>query len=175
MAETLSALAMPLVAGLAGLIMLFGKKDYFTAFTEGATEGLRTAVKLLPTLVALMVAISMLNASGAVELLARVLSPIADAIGLPTELLPLLITRPFSGSASTAAYSALLETVGPDSFSGLCASVIFGSSDTVVYVISVYCSSVGIRQTRWAFPCAFAVMLFCIFFSCFLCRMWFFG
>jgi len=60
--------------------------------------------------------------------------------------------------------------VGADSFTGLCASVILATSDTVVYVITVYFSSVGIRRTRYAFPVAFAVMLFCIFFSCFLCR-----
>jgi spore maturation protein B len=121
-----------------------------------------------------MVAVSMLNACGIIDLLSEHLSPLAQKIGLPSELLPLLITRPFSGSASTAAYGKLLEEVGADSFAGLCASVIFGSSDTMVYVISVYFSSVGIRHTRWSFPCAFAVMLFCIFFSCFLCRLWFF-
>lgn len=174
MVELLASLAMPTVAMAVGLIMLVGKRDYFHAFTEGAMEGLGTAVRLLPTLTALMVAIAMLNASGAVEMLSRILAPVADRIGMPSELLPLLITRPFSGSASTAAYTSLLSRVGADSLAGLCASVIFGSSDTVVYVISVYCSSVGIRQTRWAFPCAFAVMLFCIFFSCFLCRAWFF-
>ncbi len=174
MMEQLSSLMMPLVAALAGGVMLFGRRDYFRAFTEGAREGLHTAVSLLPTLTALMAAISMLNASGVVAWLSRFLAPVANAIGLPTDLLPLLITRPFSGSASTAAYADLLNRVGADSLAGLCASVIFGSSDTVVYVISVYCSSVGIRRTRWAFPCAFAVMLFCIFFSCFLCRLWFF-
>lgn len=175
MGEVLSALAMPILMVLAGLLMLLGgKKDYFSAFSEGAMEGLRITVRLLPPLVALMVAISMLNASGAVEFLSRLLTPAADAVGVPSEILPLLLTRPFSGSASTAAYSALLERVGADSFAGLCASVIFGSSDTVVYVLSVYFSSVGIKSTRWAFPCAFAVMLFCIFFSCFLCRAWFF-
>lgn len=173
MLETISALAMPLVAVLVGLIMMIGKKDYFAAFTRGATEGLKTAVRLLPTLCALLTAISLLNASGAVEMIAGWLAPAAGAIGVPQELLPLLLTRPFSGSASTAAFTDLLSRVGPDSFAGLCASVIFGSSDTVVYVITVYCSSVGIRRTRWAFPCAFAVMLFCIFFSCFLCRIWF--
>ena len=136
-------------------------------------EGLKTAIRLLPTLCALLTAISLLNASGAVDLLAKYLSPAANAIGVPSELLPLLLTRPFSGSASTAAFTDLLNRVGADSLAGLCASVIFGSSDTVVYVITVYCSSVGIRRTRWAFPCAFAVMLFCIFFSCFLCRAWF--
>lgn len=173
MLETISALAMPMVAALVGLIMMIGKKDYFAAFTRGAMEGLKTAVRLLPTLCALLTAISLLNASGAVEMIAGWLAPAAGAIGVPQELLPLLLTRPFSGSASTAAFTDLLSRVGPDSFAGLCASVIFGSSDTVVYVITVYCSSVGIRRTRWAFPCAFAVMLFCIFFSCFLCRIWF--
>ncbi len=174
MIEVISALAMPAVTTLTGLIMLFGKKNYFDAFACGAKDGLKTAVGLLPTLVALMVAISMLNACGIIELLSSYLSPLAQKIGIPSELLPLLITRPFSGSASTAAYSSLLAEVGADSFPGLCASVIFGSSDTVVYVITVYFSSVGIRHTRWSFPCAFAVMLFCIFFSCFLCRLCFF-
>ncbi|MBE6553443.1 MAG: spore maturation protein [Ruminococcaceae bacterium] len=170
MIETLSALSMPLITALVGCVMLFGKRNYFEAFTKGATEGLQTAIRLLPTLVGLMVAISMLGASGAVARLCVWLSPIANAIGLPADLLPLLLTRPFSGSASTAAYSALLDAVGADSFTGLCASVILATSDTVVYVITVYFSSVGIRRTRYAFPVAFAVMLFCIFFSCFLCR-----
>ena len=175
MIEWLSAAAMPLVVTGVGVLLLFGKKDLFDAFVRGATEGLRTAVRLLPTLAALMVAIAMLNASGLITWLGTLLSPLAEHIGVPAELLPLLLTRPFSGSASTAAYTALLERVGSDSFPALCASVIYASSDTVVYVIAVYFSSVGIRRSRHAFPCALAVMLFCIFFSCFLCRLWFFG
>ena len=175
MLETVASLAMPLVAALVGLLMLLGKRNYLESFMQGATEGLHTAVRLLPTLALLMVAVSMLNASGAVEFVAGLLSPLAARLGVPTELLPLLVTRPFSGSASTASYSELLTREGADSFVGLCASVIFGCSDTVVYVIAVYFSAVGIRHTRWAFPCAFAVMLFCIFFSCFLCRLWFFS
>ena len=175
MIETFSALAMPLVAVFVGSILLFGKQNYFAAFLTGATEGLKTAFQLLPTLVALMVAITMLHASGAVTFLADLLTPAAQKIGLPSELLPFLLTRPFSGSASTAAYQTLLREVGADSLPGLCASVIFGSSDTVVYILAVYTSSVGIRHTRWAFPCALAVMLFCFFFSCFLCRWCFFS
>ena len=174
MIEEISSLAMPLVVLIAGLLMLFGKRDYFSAFQTGAREGLKTAIGLLPTLSALIVAVAMLNASGAVDFIAKRLAPAAEQIGLPTELLPLLLTRPFSGSASTAGYSALLAQVGADSFPGLCASVIFGSSDTVVYIISIYFSSIGIKHTRHAFPIAFAVMLFCIFFSCFLCRLCFF-
>lgn len=174
MIEAISALSVPMIAALAGAIMLFGKQNYFEAFVRGAKEGLNTAVRLLPTLSALLVAISMLSACGILDYISAFLAPLAQRIGVPSQLLPLLITRPFSGSASTAAYTALLDRVGADSFAGLCASVIFGSSDTVVYVITVYFSSVGIKQTRWSFPCAFAVMLFCVFFSCFLCRLCFF-
>lgn len=171
--ERLASLAMPLVVLAVGIIMLFGKRNYFAAFCAGAKDGLKTAVELLPTLCALIVATSMLHASGAVDRLAALLSPVAKGLGIPSEILPLLVTRPFSGSASTASYTELLARVGPDSFAGLCASVIFGSSDTVVYVLSVYFSSVGIRRSRAAFPIAFAIMLFCIFFSCFLCRLCF--
>ena len=116
----------------------------------------------------------MLNASGAVDLLSRLLSPLFNALGVPAELLPLLLTRPFSGSASTASFAELLDRVGPDSLTGLCASVIFATSDTMVYIISVYFSSVGIKRSGSALPIATAVMLFCIFFSCFFCRVWFF-
>lgn len=173
--EWISSLVLPAFTAVLGVILLFGKgKNYFDAFARGATEGLRTAVGLLPTLTALTVAISMLNASGLVTFLAKLLTPLTTPLGIPAELLPLLLTRPFSGGASLATYGDLLSRLGADSFSGLCASVIYGSSDTVVYVITVYCSSVGLRRTRWAFPCAFAVMLFCVFFSCFLCRAWFF-
>ncbi|MBE6566483.1 MAG: spore maturation protein [Ruminococcaceae bacterium] len=153
---------------------MFSKRDRFESFLAGARQGLGTAVNLLPTLCALIVGVAMLNASGAIEWLANLFSPIASAIGVPAELLPLLFTRPFSGSASTASFVELLERVGADSFAGLCASVIFATSDTMVYIISVYFSSVGIKHSRAAFPIAGAVMLFCIFFSCFLCRMWFF-
>ena len=175
MLEDLSSLALPLVAAAVGALLLFGKRNYLNAFVEGATEGLQTAVRLLPTLVLITVAVSMLHASGAVDALAQWLSPLAARLGVPTQLLPLLLTRPFSGSASTASYSELLALEGADSLVGLCASVILGCSDTLVYVLAVYFSSVGVRRTRWAFPCAIAVMLFCIFFSCFLCRLWFFS
>ena len=170
----LSALPMPLILAITGGILLCSKKDRFESFLMGARQGLQTAINLLPTLCALIVGVTMLNASGAVDLLSRFLSPIANAIGIPTELLPLLLTRPFSGSASTASFVELLGRVGTDSLAGLCASVIFATSDTMVYIISVYFSSVGIRRSRTAFPIAIAVMLFCIFFSCFLCRIWFF-
>ena len=173
MIEYLSSLAIPLVICLGALFMLLGKKPYFESFVEGAREGLRTAVGLLPTLLALMIAINMLGASGLPSLISDAVAPAAARIGIPAELIPLLITRPISGSASTAAYSALLAEQGADSLAGLCASVIMGSSDTMLYIISVYFSSVGIKRGRYAIPCAAAVMIFCVFISCFICRIWF--
>ena len=174
MIDFVSALPMPLILATVGAILLLSKKDRFASFLEGAKQGLQTAVQLLPTLCALIVGVSMLNASGAVEFLSYLLSPLANAVGIPADLLPLLLTRPFSGSASTASFVELLERVGADNLTGLCASVIFATSDTMVYIISVYYSSVGIKHSRATFPIATAIMLFCIFFSCFLCRVWFF-
>ena len=173
MAEYISSLAVPLILCFVSALMIFGKTPYFDSFIEGARDGLKSAVGLLPTLGALMAAVGMLRASGLEDVLASATSPICEKIGIPAELLPLLVIRPFSGSASYAAYSSLLGKWGADSFVSLCASVILGSSDTMVYVISVYFSSVGIKRSRYAFPCAAAVMIFCIIFSCIVCRLWF--
>lgn len=171
--EYISSLAIPLAIFAAALLILVSKKPYFDDFTAGAKEGIEGAVKLLPTLVALVVGIKMLNASGVSGALASLLSPIFSKIGVPSELLPLLITRPFSGSAANASFYALISEYGPDSFVSLCASVIMGSSDTMVYIIALYFSSVGIKKGRHAFVSAFLVMIFCVFFACFLCRFYF--
>lgn len=170
--EFVSSLIIPLIICSAGIIML-GRGRYFESFVTGARGGLKSAVGLLPTLAALVTAVGMLNASGAVEFICRLTAPAAGALGIPEELLPLLLTRPVSGGASTAVYSSLLEQYGADSFTGLCASVIMGSSDTMIYVITVYFSSVGIKKSRYAFVCAAAVMIFCIFMSCLVCRLFF--
>lgn len=171
--EFMSSLAIPSVIVLICVMIMTSKRPYFDEFLEGAKDGLKTSVGLLPTLVALMVAVSMLSASGAVDYIANLLSPVGDAIGVPMELLPLIITRPVSGSGSTAILADLFDKYGPDSFVGLCASVIMGSSETLIYVVAVYYSSVGVKKTRHTMPAAFITMIFCIFFSCFICRLFF--
>jgi spore maturation protein B len=172
MAEIVSAAVLPLVIGALGLLMWKGKG--FESFISGAGKGVKTAVGLLPTMVCLMVGLNMLEASGAPELLTALLSPIMGKIGIPAEIVPLLITHPISGSASTATFAELLEQCGADSFPALCASVIMGSSDTLIYVICVYFSGAsGVKSTRHAYPTAVAVSLFCIFLSCLICRLFF--
>lgn len=169
--RAVSAYAVPLLIALVGAAMLFSRRAGFDAFLAGAREGLRMAVQLLPTLVALLVAVGMLRASGAIEAVCRLLAPLTSRLGVPGELLPLLLTRPFSGSAATASFADLLASVEADGAVARMGAVILGSSDTAVYVISVYFSSVGVRRGRYALPVALLLSLFCIFFSCFLCRL----
>ncbi|MBE6671432.1 MAG: spore maturation protein [Ruminococcaceae bacterium] len=169
----LSYIIVPLVMALIGLGMVFAKRDLFSVFSEGAKDGMKTAVKLLPTLVILLSAISMFNSSGAASALSSFLSPIGERMGIPSEIIPLILIRPLSGGASTALIADIFEKYGADSFIGRCTSVIAGSSDTLLYVISVYFGAVGVKKTRGSVPISFFVMVFCVFFALFLCRVMF--
>lgn len=171
--EIISSLAMPIIIFIVAIIILFGKKDYFSSFIGGAKDGCKTAFSLLPTMCALIVAVSMFTASGACDFIAGALAPIFDKIGLPADIFPLILTRPISGSASMATFEEIMSKTGADSFASLCASVIMASSDTVIYVICVYFSTVPIKKTRYALPIALFVSFFAIFFSAVLCRMFF--
>lgn len=175
MTELIAGLAIPVVIVIAAFIMLFPRLggDGVGTFTSGAKRGFESAVSLLPTLVLLNVTVSLFSASGLADFIAGLIAPIADMTGVPAEILPLLITRPVSGSASTAVFASVAEKYGVDSFSALCAAVIMGSSDTLAYVTAVYFSSVGIRRTRHTYPIALFVMLLCIFLSCLLVRILF--
>ena len=173
MTETISAAVLPSILFLTALIALFSDKNSFDSFLSGAADGMKSAAGLLPSLCALIVAVEMLFASGFAEFLSGALSGVLGAVGIPSEIVPLLITRPISGSASTAAYTELLDKYGPDSMAVLIASVIMGSSDTVIYVISVYFSSVGITTTRHAMAAALLTMIFSIFLSSIVCRLFF--
>jgi len=171
--NTISSAIIPAVIFVVAVLALLPKKNYFEAFLAGAKEGAMTCFNLLPAMAALMVALSMLSASGALDALTAFLAPFGEKIGVPTEILPLLITRPVSGSASNAAFAELIERYGADSFPSLCAAVIMGSSDTLIYVISVYFSPTQVKYTRHAFPAAALTMLLCIFVSCGVARVLF--
>ena len=172
----ISSLAVPAVIVCAAIIMLsprLSHGDGVGIFVKGAREGFASAVSMLPALVLLNVTVALFSASGLADFLSSLISPFADRIGIPSEILPLLLTRPVSGSASTAVFSEILSKTGSDSFPSLCAAVILGSSDTLAYVTAVYFSSVGVRRTRHTYPAALAVMLLCVFLSCLLVRLLF--
>lgn len=130
------------------------KVDVFGAFCEGAAEGLKTCADILPALVLLLVCIGMFSASGAVDALTRLLKPLCTALGFPSEVMPLVILRPFSGSGAMAVYSEIAASVGADTFAERVASVLIGSSETTFYTTAVYFSAVKAKRTRYAVPAA---------------------
>ena len=130
------------------------KQELYPALLKGGKEGLKLAFSIAPALVMLLTAVHMLRASGAIDLLTHWLSPVSRALGIPVETLPLILIRPFSGSAALAVGADLMETYGVDSLVGRTAAVMLGSSETTFYTISVYFGSVGIKKTRYAVPAA---------------------
>ncbi len=130
----------------------YKKVNCFEAFTDGAKKGFDIGIRILPTLCAMLVAVSVLQTSGALNTLTTALKPVATLIGLPAEVLPLLIVRPFSGSAATGVLLGILQTYGPDSQIGLTACIIMGSSETLIYTAGLYFGSVGIQRWRYTLP-----------------------
>lgn len=136
-------------------IPLYGvikKINVFDAFIEGGRKGFETSISLVPYLIAIMVAVGMLRASGFFELLQHWLAPLLNAIGMPSELLPLALIRPFSGSASSGIMAELIHEHGGDAFISKTAATMLGSTETTFYVIAVYFGAVNIRRTRHAIP-----------------------
>ncbi len=150
--EIISVLAIPT---LILFIVIYGaikKVKVYELFIEGAKEGFNVGVRIIPYLVAMLVAIGVFRASGAMDFLATILSPLTNLIGMPAEALPVAIMRPLSGSGTLGLISEVMKTHGPDSLIGRMVSVIMGSGETTFYVLAVYFGSVSIAKTRHAVP-----------------------
>ncbi len=135
------------------VVLLYGiikKVPVYETFVDGAKDGLKVSVNILPYLIAIIVAVSMLRASGAIELAQNVLSGILNAINLPADILPVMIVRSLSGSAVLGVLSDIVGQHGPDSYAAKLAAVMVGSSETTFYVLAVYFGSVGIKKFRHA-------------------------
>ncbi|MDR0974096.1 MAG: spore maturation protein [Ruminococcus sp.] len=136
---------------LLALIILAGfvkKVDIFNEFIDGAGESLRVGIGILPALIALMTAIGMFKASGALDAITGVIAPAAVFLGFPPEALPLALIRPISGSGALATYETILSEVSPDSFAGRVASVMMGASETTFYTVAVYYGATKVTKTR---------------------------
>jgi len=149
-AQVVSTWAIPLLLLLIPLLAAIRRVKVYEVFVEGAKDGFATAVRIIPYLVGMLVAIGMFRASGAMELLASALAPLTGLIGLPAEALPVALLRPLTGSGTLALASELMKTHGPDSFVGRLASVMYGSTETTFYVLAVYFGAVGVTRTRHA-------------------------
>ena len=129
----------------------------YDAFVEGAREGLDTARRILPPMIAMLCAIRAFSACGLMEALCSFCAPVLSFLGLPPETLPLMLLRPLSGSASLAMLKNILENYGPDSSIGITASVMMGSSETVFYTCGVYLGAAGVQKSRHTIPCALSL------------------
>jgi spore maturation protein B len=142
-----------IIAAIAFAGLLRGT-DVFSAMADGVTEGLRTVARIFPALVGLLTAVYMLRASGAMDALTRIASPLLSALGIPSETAMLMLLRPISGSGALAAAADIMSAYGADSAVGRTAAVMISSTETTFYVLTVYFGAVGIKKTRWAIPAA---------------------
>ncbi len=139
--------ALLLITLLAGLRK---RIDVYSEFVAGAADGLKLGVRLIPLIIGIYVGIGLFRDSGALAWLSGVAAPLLSHAGFPVEVLPLMLIRPFSNAAAVGVIADLLERHGPDSFVGLLASVMQGSSETTFYVLTVYLGSVGVRRSLHA-------------------------
>ncbi len=128
----------------------FKRVKVYESFVEGAKEGFQVGVRIIPYLVAILVAVGMLRGAGAIDILARWLDPVLRIVGMPAEILPLAIMRPLSGSGSMGIVAELVKAHGPDSFIARLAASAYGSTETTFYVLAVYFGSVGVKKARHA-------------------------
>jgi spore maturation protein B len=148
----LSYFVIPLILVGFPLYGLYKRVPVYESFVEGAREGFQVAVRIIPYLVAILFAIAMFRASGAMDALTRVLQPVLGLIGFPAEVLPMAIIRPLTGSGSAGLVVDMVSRYGEDSIFVKMAAVMFGSTETTFYVIAVYFGAVNIKKTRHAVP-----------------------
>ncbi|MCH5297982.1 MAG: spore maturation protein [Ruminococcus sp.] len=139
---------MPVFAGFVVLFGLFRRVPVFDIFLKGAKEGIMLLYNIAPTIMGLVFAVDLLRSSGAVNVICDFVSPAADFLGFPKEIVPMVLLRPVSGSGSTALLTSLYQDCGPDSFAGQVASVLAGSSETTFYAVAMYFGSIKVKKIR---------------------------
>ena len=144
----------PLLLLCASLLALRKRENAYDLLLNGAADGLKLLVSIIPALILLLTAVTMLRASGAVDALSQMLAPVFRFFGIPPETALLVLTRPISGSAALAVGADLMRQYGVNSQIGRTAAVMLGSTETTFYTISVYFGAVGVKKTRYAVPAA---------------------
>lgn len=145
----LSASAIPIVILIIIIYGLFEKKKVYDIFLDGAKDGIKIVLKLFPTLIGIFVAVGVLRTSGILDLIVKFVSPITNLLNIPSEIMPLALLRPISGSASIGVAVDIMQKYGTDTFIGLVTSTIMGSTETTLYTIAIYTGCVGIKKTRF--------------------------
>ena len=168
---TVSSWIIPLFLLIVLTAAMFRKVPSYELFVEGGKEGVKMAFSLLPFLVGMIVSISILRSSGALEAIIIFISPALQLVGIPPDIVPLALIRPISGSAALGMTTEMIATHGPDSFLGRLASTMQGSTDTTLYVLTVYFGAVGIRKMKYALKVGLLADLIAILFSIIIVTM----
>lgn len=155
----LSDIIIPLVIFFVVGYGIASKVKVYESFLNGARDGLKIVVDIVPTLIGLLVAVGVLRASGFFELLGTLLAPITEKAGLPAQLIPLLVVKLFSSSAATGLVLDIFKTNGPDSYAGLVTSILMSCTETVFYTMSVYFLAAKVTKTRYTLPGALLATL----------------
>lgn len=145
---------LPLILMFSAIFVLRKRENPYEILISGAADGLQILISLIPTLILLLTAVTMLRASGAVEWISRLLSPVFRFFGIPPETALLVLIRPFSGSGALAVGTELMTTYGADSLIGKTVAIMLGSTETTFYAISVYFGAAGIQKTKYTIPAA---------------------
>lgn len=167
----MSAYILPIIFIALFCYSKYKKVNTYDTFVKGAKKAIPLVVDIFPYIAAIMLAVALLRASGITTLLADVLSPIFNALGIPTELIELVLLRPFTGSGSYALLNDVLVQYGADSYISRCACVILGCSETIFYVTTVYISQTKVRKLLYAIPIALICAVFGSVLACLLCKM----
>ena len=150
----ISTIAVPVVIIIIVIYGIADKKKVYDIFVEGATEGMSIVIKSFPTLLGIFLAVGVLRSSGLLEIITRAVSVFTNKVGFPSEVMPLAMLRPISGSASLAVATDIMKTYGVDSKIGLITSTIMGSTETTFYTIAIYTGSIGVKKIRFVLVAA---------------------
>ena len=168
--NAISILAVPFLLSLFPLYAALRGLKVYEEFVEGAKEGFQVAVRIIPYLVTMLVAIGMFRGSGGIDLLTAALRPVLNLVGFPPELMPLSLMRPLSGSGSNALFVDLIKTFGPDHLLTYTAGTIIGSTETTFYVAAIYFGAVAVKRMRHAIPAGLLADLAGIIAAIIICR-----
>lgn len=171
--KILGAAVLPFVIIVITGFGIFKGVKIFDCFIDGAKGGFVTVKNILPSIVGLVVAVGMLKASGGLEIIVKLLTPIAKLTGIPDEIMPLAVLNPISGGGALSMYEIILKDYGPDSYLGRVASVMMGATETTFYAIAVYYGAVGIKKTRHTIFAALTADVISFIASCWAVRLFF--
>ena len=152
--DKIGVFSVPIIIFIIVFIGILRNQKVFSQFCSGAKEGLKTVLSIAPTLIGLVTAVSMFKASGALDMLMSFIRPITEFLSIPTEIMPIVLLRPVSGSGTLSMLDITLKDFGPDSFIGRVACVLCASTDTTFYAAAVYFGSIGIKNIRHTLSCS---------------------